>query len=112
MRRIGKAIGVAALSAAVLPLAGCRTTVSLNREVVVVFKPGSTEADRDRVRASCASASPHASPVPEGPGALKSSRVNDVRFRVDRAGNAELNKLYACLTADPSVRGVNLPEMG
>lgn len=109
MRRTGRAV---ALGALLLAMAACRTTVSLNREVVVVFKPGATEVDRDRVRTACAGASPHASPEPEGAGSLKSSRVNDVRFRVDKADNAELNKLYTCLTADPSVRGVDLPEMG
>jgi hypothetical protein len=93
-------------------LTSCRTTVSLKREVVVVFKPGSTPADRDRVRAACADASPHASPEPVGPGTLKSSRVNDVRYRVDKADDSELAKLYTCLTKDPSVRGVNLPDMG
>lgn len=110
MRRTGRA--VLAVGLLVVGLTGCATTVSLRREVVVVFKPDATEADRDRVRTTCAAASPHASPQPEGPGTLKSSRVNDVRFSVDKAGNAELNKLYDCLRADPSVRGVSLPEMG
>lgn len=113
VRRTARAINVTVLAVALLPaVAGCRSSVSLNREVVVVFKPGSTQADRDRVRAACATATPHASPVPVGPGTLKSSRVNDVRFRVDTAGDAELNKLYACLIADPSVRGVSLPGVG
>jgi hypothetical protein len=103
--------GLWLLAAAVL-LTSCRTTVTLKREVVVVFKPGTTAADRDRVRAACADATPHASPEPVGPGTLKSSRVNDVRFRVDKADDAELAKLYACLTKDPAVRGVNLPDMG
>lgn len=108
MRRRGRAAVVVLL----VVLTGCSTSVSLRREVVVVFKPGATEADRDRVRTMCASASPHASPQPEGPGKLKSSRVNDVRFSVDKADNAELSKLYDCLRSDPSVRGVSLPEMG
>ena len=95
-----------------LLLTSCRTTVTLNREVVVVFKPGSTDADRERVRTECADASPHASPVPVGPGTLKSSRVNNVRFRVDKADDAELAKLYSCLTKDPAVRGVTLPDIG
>ena len=93
-------------------LTSCRTTVTFNREVVVVFKPGSTAADRDRVRALCTDVTPHASPEPQGPGTLKSSRLNDVRFRVDKADDSELAKLYACLTKDPAVRGVRLPENG
>ena len=105
----GTAAVIALLAAAALT--SCRTTVTLNREVVVVFKPDSTTADRDRVRSECGDVSPHASPVPVGPGTLKSSRVNNVRFRVDKADDAELAKLYSCLTKDPSVRGVTLPDM-
>ena len=107
-----RSVAACCLLAAAALLTSCRTTVTFNREVVVVFKPGSTAADRDRVRAECADASPHASPEPQGPGTLKSSRLNDVRFRVDKADDTELARLYACLTKDPSVRGVRLPADG
>jgi hypothetical protein len=109
---VQRSIAACAVLVGICLLTSCRTTVTLNREVVVVFKPGTTEADRDRVRAECADASPHASPVPQGPGTLKSSRLNNVRFRVDKADDTELTKLYNCLTKDPAVRGVSLPADG
>ena len=107
-----RSVAVCCLLAGVVLLTSCRTTVTLNREVVVVFKPGTTAADRDRVRSACATVAPHASPEPQGPGELKSSRLNDVRFRVDGADDRDLAQLYACLTKDPAVRGVRLPENG
>lgn len=107
-----RSVAACGLAVAAVAMVSCRTTITLKREVVVVFKPGATAADRDRVRAACAAASPHASPEPQGPGTLKSSRVNDVRFRVDKADDSELNRLYGCLTKDPAVRGVRLPDQG
>lgn len=89
-----------------LALAGCRQTSNLTRaEVVVVFKPGATQADHARVYAKCEHVA-GVSPEPlvttsKYPATLRSN----VRYRVDHASNYDLQQLYNCLTTDSTVAG-------
>jgi hypothetical protein len=87
-------------------LAGCRQTAALGRqEVVVVFKTDAAPADHARVWALCQHVD---GAVPEPlvtkskyPATLRSN----VRFRVDKATNYQLQQLFNCLKQDPSVTG-------
>jgi hypothetical protein len=78
---------------------GGKLTAGLSKqEVVVVFNPQATQAEHAAVRRDCSGIpGTSAEPLP-GPGAPLASQVYDVRFRVDHASNAELNRLLVCLT--------------
>ncbi len=79
------------------------------REVVVTFDAAASPDQHDAARTHCDDI-PHvvAEPVPDS--TLESSRRNDVRFRVDRANDADLARLYDCLRRQPGVQGVNIPS--
>jgi hypothetical protein len=87
-------------------LTGCRQTASLSQqEVVVAFTLTATEADHARVWALCQHVD---GAVPEPlvtkskyPATLRSN----VRFRVDKATNYQLQQLFNCLKQDQSVTG-------
>ncbi len=79
------------------------------RELVVHFDPAATPEQHRAALAAC-SGIPNASPEPIGPGTLKSSRLNDVRFRIDNATSREVARLTACLNRQPGVRGFDIPE--
>lgn len=84
--------------------AGMRT-----RELVVHFTPATTTAQRLAARDACAKY-PNASPEPVGPGRQKSTRLNDVRYRIDDANYRQIAALEACLGRQPGVRGFEIPE--
>ncbi len=111
--RHARATGGTLLAAVLLssPLTGCgRYADQLRqRELVVKFDPGATPQQHRAARAACAGI-PNTSPEPIGPGTLKSSRLNDVRFRIDNASYRELARLTECLNRQPGVRGIDIPE--
>ena len=77
-------------------LTGCKYAAALSkREVVVLFKPGATQAQHQLVLASCSNV---ANAVPEamGNGKLVSELASNVRFRVDHASDAQLAQLFEC----------------
>jgi len=102
---------VAALVTCLFALSGCNKAALNRRELVVHFAPTATGAQHDAARTACATAAPHASPEPSP--TTTSSRVapaQDVRFRVDRASDRDLNQLLQCLRRQPGVVGFDLPD--
>lgn len=97
------------LVAVALCATACGTTFRAPiREAVVVFKPGATHSDQVRVHNLCDDV-PHANVEPFPTATNKvSTRMFPVRYRVDDASDVDLQKLYTCLQADPSVEGVKL----
>jgi hypothetical protein len=89
-------------------IAGCGK-YGAQREVVVTFKPGATQAQHDAARTACTGVVARSTPEPRPTSTLPSVRLNDVRFRVDAANDGELAKLYECLRQQPGVLGVDLP---
>jgi hypothetical protein len=83
------------LAAATL-LGGCKYSEALSkREWVVIFKPGATQEQHKLVLTACSNI-PHVDPEPMGNGQLVSELASNVRFRVDKASDADLAKLSQC----------------
>ncbi|BEP15687.1 hypothetical protein acdb102_39980 [Acidothermaceae bacterium B102] len=77
-------------------LTGCKYGDALSkREVVVLFKPGATQAQHRLLLASCSDVA-NAIPEPMGTGTMVSELASNVRFRVDKASDAELAQLTEC----------------
>ena len=98
---------IAASGCALAALAGCGHLADnlAQREMVVKFAPGATAEQHRQVRAACDGVGgATAAPLPTS--TLRSVRLNDVRFRVDGASDAQLARLQACLTRFPFVQGV------
>jgi len=81
-----------------------------SRELVVLFQPGATTAEREAVRADCRG---NARVVPEPPSTsqLPATVLNNVRYRIDAAEDRDLAALYRCLATHPSVRGTDIPGL-
>jgi hypothetical protein len=83
-------------------LGGCKYSKALGeQEWVVIFKPGATQAQHRLVLASCGDI-PHVAPEPMGNGTMVSELDSNVRFRVDKASDADLAKLSTCLAQFPT----------
>lgn len=100
--------GLAALAAG-----GCSQnfgTTMGKREVVVAFAPDATRAAQAQVRTTCAKVTPRtvAEPMPAADNGV--NRRYGVRFRVDKATEQDLTKLYECLKRHKSVAGVISPD--
>jgi len=94
----------------VLPvcLAGCNASLS-KREAVVHFTSSASEAQHVAAREACATAAPHVSPEPIVHNKYATTRIDDVRFRIDKADDHDLAQLYNCLAKQPGVIGVSDP---
>jgi len=79
------------------------------REAIVTFQQGTSQAARIAVRAACSHV-PHAIPEPVPTDNKLSDYLNDVRYRIDNASDADLAQLENCLSKFPSVRGVETPQ--
>ena len=113
VRRLGAALVLACLAGGAT--AGCSSnmgTVLSKREVVVLFAPDATHAAMARVRSACANVTPRttAEPLPKADNGV--NRRYGVRFRVDKANQQDLRKLYTCLKKDKSVVGVTNDDGG
>lgn len=112
MQRVRRAAGTA-VAVVLLPLllAGCgRYGDRLRqRELVVHFEPGATQQQHLAARDAC-TGFPNTSPEPIGSDTRQSSRLNNVRFRIDNASYRELARLTECLNRQPGVRGFDIPE--
>lgn len=104
--RLRRALGLGA--ALVVLLTGCNASLS-KREIVVHFTSDATEAQHAAARTACANAAPHASPEPIVHNKFASTRIDDIRFRVDKANDHDLAQLYNCLGRQPGVIGVSDP---
>jgi len=100
------ALGLGA--ALIIVLTGCNASLS-KREIVVQFEPTASEAQHAAAREACAAATPKASPEPIVHNKFATTRIDDVRFRVDKANDHDLAQLYNCLSHQPGVLGVSDP---
>ncbi len=95
-------------------LTGCKYSAALSkREVVVLFKPGATQAEHRLILASCSNVT-NAIPEPMGNGKLVSELASNVRFRVDHASDAELAQLTECFTEpqfNSFVQSYDIPDL-
>ena len=105
---VRRASSLAASATVLTCLVGCNAAFG-KREVVVHFTSGATAAQHTAARAACTGAAPRTSPEPIVHNHFASSRIDDVRFRVDRASDNDLAKLYNCLGKQPGVLGVSDP---
>lgn len=113
VRRLGAALVLACLAGGAT--AGCSSnmgTVLSKREVVVLFAPDATHDAMARVRSACANVTPRtiAEPLPKADNGV--NRRYGVRFRVDKASQQDLRKLYTCLKKDKAVVGVTNDDNG
>jgi hypothetical protein len=77
------------------------------QEAVVAFKDGTSNATRLKVRAACSHV-PEAFAEPLPTDHLASDLLNDVRYQVDHASDADIARLQVCLQKFPSVVGVDI----
>lgn len=78
-------------------MSGCKYSKALGeQEWVVIFKPGATQAEHRLVLNACGSL-PHVAGEPMGTGTLESELDSNVRFRVDKADDADLAALSTCI---------------
>jgi len=89
-------------------LTGCNAALD-KREVVVHFKSTATAEQHAAARDACADAAPHASPEPIVHNSFATTKIADIRFRVDKANDGDLAQLYKCLAKQPGVVGVSDP---
>jgi hypothetical protein len=79
------------------------------REAIVIFREGTPASVRLAVRAAC-SGVPQAKPEPLPSDGKLSDYLNDVRFRIDNASDAQVAQLENCLNRFSSVKGVEMPQ--
>ena len=79
------------------------------REAVVHFQPGTPAAVQMKVRAAC-SHMPRAVPEPLPTDKKASDKMNDVRYRIDKASDGQIVALEHCLGKYRSVAGVDIPQ--
>ena len=108
-RRLRAAAGAIAAALLLPAAAGCATFDAAlgKQEAVVAFKDGTSNTTRLKVRAACSHV-PEATPEPLPTDHLASDLLNNVRYRVDHASDADLARLQQCLQRFPSVNGVNI----
>lgn len=105
------------VAAAVLTLAlwcaGCASFDAAlgQQEAVVHFRPQTPNTVRLQVRAAC-SHIPQAKPEPLPTDHIASDVVNDVRYQVSHASDADLARLQQCLQKFPSVAGIDISTPG
>lgn len=95
-------------AALIILLSGCNASLS-KREIVVQFSSSATAAQHAAARAACSGATPKASAEPIIHNKYATTRIADVRFRVDKANDHDLAQLYRCLSKQPGVVGVSDP---
>lgn len=99
---------------ALASVAGCSGGYTKNlsqRELVVQFVPGATQAQHEKVMQACtgtANATPEPMPTQGNPATM----LNNVRFRIDYASDADINTLINCVQKFPSVRGFRDEQPG
>lgn len=106
---IRRLVGLGLLAVLAGGTAACNPVLS-KREVVVHFTLAATPAQHRAALLACTGAAPHTSPEPIVHDRYASSRVADVRFRVDKASDHDLAQLYNCLSRQPGVLGVSDPQ--
>lgn len=79
------------------------------REVVVHFAVNAPRSDHAIVRSACTGI-PNVTPEPVPRSTSLAARLNDVRFRVDKANDVQLARLFSCLGRQPGVVGFDIPS--
>jgi hypothetical protein len=79
------------------------------REAIVTFQQGTPKSVRLQVRAACSHV-PKAVPEPLPRSNKLSDYDNDVRYRIDKASDADVAQLENCLSKFRVVRGVETPQ--
>jgi hypothetical protein len=79
------------------------------REAIVTFRQDTPDSVRLAVRDACSHV-PQAIPEPLPTDNKLSDYLNNVRFRIDNASDAELASLETCLSKFSSVVGVETPQ--
>jgi hypothetical protein len=91
-------------------LSGCKYGAALSkREAVVIFKPGATQAQHRLVLATCGDI-PHAVAEPIGNGQQVAELASNVRYRIDKIDDANLNKLVLCIRQFDFVKSYDIPD--
>jgi hypothetical protein len=98
-------VGLLASYVSVVAVTGCNSEALSRRELVVHFDVAATSAQHRQARAACSGVAPHTSPEPIVHNDYPSSRVNDVRFRIDHANDHDIARLQTCLSRQPGVVG-------
>ena len=70
-----------------------------------MFAQDATPEMHENALKACTGVAPHTSPEPIVHSTFASSRVSDVRFRIDHANDREIAQLQACLGEQPGVIG-------
>jgi hypothetical protein len=101
----------AAAVAVTAALAGCaRFDAALGqRQAIVSFQPGTTNAERLAIRSACAK-TPQVSAQPLPKGKLSPYALNQVTFVVTNASEAQVAQLQQCLSRYPAVTGMVLQD--
>lgn len=99
-----RGVAAAGVVVAVGALSACNASIS-KRELVVHFDPEATPEQHAAAREACLTAAPRTSPEPIVHNQYATSRVNDVRFRIDHANDKDIAQLESCLARQPGVVG-------
>jgi len=91
--------------------ASCNSSALSKQELVVYFKQSAPASDHTSALKACAHVTPEATPEPIASSSLPSNAVGDVRFRIDHANDAALALLTECLSKQPGVTGVDVPDL-
>jgi hypothetical protein len=96
---------IAGVIAVATLLSACNGSIS-KRELVVHFDPTASPEDHRAARDACAGAAPRTSPEPiVHNDKYPTTRISDVRFRIDHANDKDIAQLESCLARQPGVVG-------
>ena len=98
-------VRVLAPCVSLLCLAACNSEALTRRELVVHFEPSATSDQHRQALEACTGVAPHTSPEPIVHNGYASSRVSDIRFRIDHANDHDIAQLQTCLAQQPGVVG-------
>ena len=106
VRRLALLVPALAMAAS-----ACNTSALTKRELVVHFDPSATSEAHRAALDNCAHATTEATPEPFSTTGPISNQINNVRFRIDHADDRALAQLETCLSKQPGVVGVDIPDL-
>lgn len=99
-----------ALTVVALVVTGCNDSALTKQELVVTFSQGAPQSAHLAALRACAHVTPAATPEPYQVSKLASDNVGNVRFRIDHADDKQVATLEDCLSRQPDVEGVYVPD--
>src|SRR4051812_30370185 len=96
--RLRTVVGIVAPCVSLLAAVGCNSEALTRRELVVHFEPGASSDQHRQALEACTGVAPNTSPEPIVHNSYASSRVSDVRFRIDHANDHDIAQLQTCLS--------------